>query len=63
MMIVMRDDWNLRQWHDFLLHHMDLRIGKDYNWAWDSDRNRWAIEFFDEQVETLVRLKTTPETI
>ena len=55
MMILMRDDWNLRQWHDWLLQEMDLYIGRDWQWAWQNDR--WAIEFRDPRNETAVRLK------
>lgn len=55
MMILMREDWNLKQWHDFLDEEMDLQIGKDWHWAWQD--NNWAIEFSNPVVETAVRLK------
>lgn len=54
-MILMREDWNLRQWHDWLVEEMDLHIGQDWHWAWHDDR--WAIEFVDPRMETAVRLK------
>lgn len=55
MMILMREDWNLRQWHDFLLEEMDLQIGRDWHWTWED--NNWGIEFVNPVVETAVRLK------
>lgn len=54
-MIILRDDWNLRQWHDWLEKEMHLRIGEHYRWAWSD--NHWAIEFTDPKLETAVRLK------
>lgn len=57
MMTLWRDDWNLRQWHTFLYRQLDLVVGRDYQWAWDHETNRWAIEFHDVANETLVRLK------
>lgn len=54
-MILMREDWNLRQWCDWLEEEMDLHIGRDYRWCWRD--NRWAIEFMDPRVETAVLLK------
>lgn len=55
MMILMREDWNLRHWHDWLVEEMHLHIGRDWQWAWHNDR--WGIEFFDPRNETAVRLK------
>jgi len=54
-MLLLRRDWNFRQWHDWLLEEMDLQIGRDYRWAW-KDGN-WAIEFTDPKTEMMVRLK------
>lgn len=54
-MIILRNDWNLRQWHDWLEEEMDLHVGQDYRWAWQD--NHWAIEFLDDRTETAVRLK------
>jgi hypothetical protein len=54
-MLILQHDWNLRQWHDWLLAEMDLEIGRDYRWAWYN--NHWAIEFIEPRTETAVRLK------
>lgn len=55
VMLMLPHQWNLRQWHDWLLAEMDLRVGQDYRWAWRD--NQWAIEFFEAKTETAVRLK------
>ena len=57
-MIIMRQDWNLRSWYDWL-EDQDLQIGRDWCWAWKDDC--WAIEFRDPRNETAVRLKATIE--
>jgi hypothetical protein len=54
-MLILRNEWNMRQWYDWLREEMDLEIGRDYRWAWAE--NHWAIEFLDPRVETMVRLK------
>lgn len=54
-MILMREDWNLRNWYDWLETEMDLKSGRDYRWAWVN--NRWAIDFVDPKMETAVLLK------
>lgn len=54
VMKIVREDWNLRQWYDWLAS-MGLEVGRDYKWAWLD--NNWAIEFHDQRVETMIRLK------
>lgn len=53
-MKIVREDWNLRQWYEWL-QGMGLEVGRDYKWAWLD--NNWAIEFHDQRVETMIRLK------
>jgi len=53
--MILPGDWNLRQWHDWLLEEFGLKIGQDYQWAWH--QNHWAIEFRDDRQEILVQLK------
>lgn len=57
-MIVLREDWNLRSWHDWL-EDQNLHIGRDWSWAWQD--NCWAIDFHDPQIEVMVRLKAQIE--
>jgi hypothetical protein len=54
-MLLLRQDWNLSQWYDFLTEECALRIGEDYQWGWQN--GNWAIKFTDPKIELMVRLK------
>jgi hypothetical protein len=46
---------SIRAWYDFLTEECGLKIGQDWKWAWRN--NRWHVEFMDDRIESLVRLK------
>ena len=54
-MLLLRRDWNLRRWFDFLTDECGLQINQDFRWGWQD--GNWAIEFTDPKTEMMVRLK------
>lgn len=59
-MIPLGETADIRGWYRYLAEECDLEIGQDWCWAWDHDRNCWAIEFADPKNEsffTLIKLQ------
>jgi hypothetical protein len=36
---------------------LDLKIGRDWHWAWNRLEDRPGVEFVDPQIELLIQLK------
>lgn len=49
------EEADIKWWYHFLVDECDLRLGKDWVWAWQN--NCWAIDLHDPAQETWVRLK------